>query len=325
MNYPNLWSGPEWRDSNSSWERRYRMHVDYGNGRVETRDVPSDVIDDHYIFDLTAKRKGTMPHGTVRPYYPTWERIKTFAEWGTWFGAGLLVGGSFVAGFLDRYHVTLAAQNDGLRRAIVDLQEFTKPCVEELPQAITACEQAAGLVARLTDAFKTMPTVAERLAKATAELADAETTKKGVEVCAKLVQYFTQILEPGEKVSEAMAQGGFFEKLKVCLVHHNMDTFWDAWADYSFGEQSLGFLLNVACVLGAGVTAHKVCKALLTDIGNMSEKNASLAAGVAAILAGLYVTTYGGTPKIMLVGGATFLAAKVIGMGIRACKVLRYQ
>ncbi len=290
---------------NISW----RARINYGNGNVETIDLP----DDRNHFDIEAVRDRTHAHELRTGRRPeisyfkvnrAQERLEKTVELGGHALTWGYIGSSVAAGFLDRYRLTLAARIDGLRGAIGTLSDLTKPCIEQLRKAMQDMQQAEQVVSKIQTAMQTVEAAGERLPLATMALKDAETAKKGFEVCANLVGEFTKIVEPMEKVNEAMAGQGLAVKVKEFIYNVDMATAREAWNTYSPGEQSLGYLLRAATVVGVGLAVRSGTISVCTNVLHLPESKAKLAGNIAGI----------GTGVLMGIQGS-LLTSAAIGLG----------
>jgi len=312
FNYNTSEYGQNWnKRARNSWAAR----IDYGSGGVETMRLPSDVGSNHYYIQTIMnkifgyeQRTGYRPTVEYYTYNPVTENLKygiNCAITAVAFGA---VGASFAAGFLDRYRLTLAARIDGLNKSISVLGDLTKPCVEQLPKVIKDLKGAADYLAKAQ---------AKSLELATAAFHDAARAKEGVEVCANLARDFSTIVEPMERVNEAMKGEGLFSKMGTFIANLDMATARAAWKDYSIGEQSLGYLYTTAKAVSVGYTVHAAGKAICKNVLSLSEENANLTANVAGALAGMYVATYGTgllqAASIGLLAVGTKIAANALG------------
>ncbi len=313
-------------ESKKAWAAR----IEYGFGDSETIKLARDVgVNPHEMQYITHKclaseqRTGTMPLVELYSFNPNLVRLAEVAEVGTKAVSYTLISSSLLAGFLDRYRMTLAAKIDGIKNAIGIIGDLTQPCRDKLPQALENIQNQLELIERIKQSIASGKSfLAQTLPSAASALSDAETSKNGLEVCANLASDFTKIVEPMQKVNEAMAGKGFATKLNVFVQNVDMTTVKDALKDYSPGEQSLGFLLSVATSVGVGFSVKAASKTVCTDVLNLSEKHAGTAANVAGIAAGLYIAASGGgitqAATIGLYAMATQVAAKTIGLGIRA-------
>ena len=153
-------------------------------------------------------------------------------------------------------------------------------------------------------------------------LQDAKTLSNGLEVCVNLANDFTKMVEPMQKLNNAMAEAGLGEKLQLFITNVDMATAKEAWSAYTIGEQSLGFLLRVSGGVGVGFATRNASKEVCSSIFNMSEKRAKLLANVVGIATcAAFLIRGDGLVQAATYGACAFgvqYAAKVIGTGIRA-------
>lgn len=288
----------------SEWGRNYasrmgnswRYEIDYNrNGKVINEDLPDDVGNNHFEIQVILNklhshelRNGIRPQVSLVKVNRALEYVETaVAVSGPALAVGTL-GSAVAAGFLDRYRLTLAARIDGIRGAIGVLSDLTKPCIEKLPNAIQKMQEAGQLVTQYQAVAE------EMLPLARGALQDAETAKKGLEVCANLVGEFSKIVEPMERVNEAMAGQGLATKMKEFIYNLDMATAREAWNTYSLGEQSLGYLLDAVTVVGVGLAVRSGTISVCTNVLHLSESKAKLVGNIAGIGAGVFVKMQGG-------------------------------
>lgn len=293
----------------------YKARIDYNDGTIETITLSDDVGQNPYevgaiINKAFAHEERTKIKPTVEYflYNKTVERLEKISVYGGKAIAGLMVGSSFLAGFLDRYRMTLAARIDGIRRAIGVINDLTQPCKDRLIAALNDLEKAKSLAIELEH------TTRHELAQQV--LFDTETKTKGLEVCANVAHEFTKIVEPMEKLNAAMAGEGLATKLRLAVANLDMSVLTEAWKDYSLGEQSLPFLLNVAASVGVGLSVFSAAKEVCTLIPSLTEERKNLLALTAGVVSGIYIATYGnGLVQAITIGASAYgvqLAAKSV-------------
>lgn len=317
----------------------HRMRIDYGSGTVEEIDLPEDFGRNQFeAIALTNKllayeaRTGIFPKTERIPYNRRIATLTNAVEIGSKAVATGLVAASLLAGFLDRYRLTLAARVDGIEKAISALNDITKPCIDRLPTALQNVEKAESLVSQIQAAIKTASEATQalllnnRLPQATSALTDAETAKRGLEVCANLMDDFKSLLQPMVEANKEMAGKGMLTKLRVLLSHGDMKTVSEAWKDYSIGKQSLSFLINAASGLLVGYTVKDASYSVCRNILNLSERHSRIAGYAFGITAGICTMASGqGVVQVAqytLTAVATNYAAKGIGKGIQMIRRL---
>jgi hypothetical protein len=314
--------------ANVSWGAR----IDYGFGNVETIELPPDVGSNPYNIEVVRnkshayeQRTGRRPNVEYFKINRTLERAEQAVELVTKALAWATVGSSLAAGFLDRYRLTLAARIDGLRSAIGVLTDLTKPCVVQLPKAMEDLQKAGQLVSKIKAAMQTVEAAGQRLPLAAVALKDAETAKQGLEVCANLASEFTKIVEPMERVNEAMAGQGLVTKAKEFVLNADMATVREAWNTYSIGEQSLGFMVRTASAVSVGLAVRSSVISVCTNVLNVTESKAKLAGNISGIAVGLVMGVQGSllqTAAVGLCAVGTNYAIKTVGAGVRTLRDL---
>ncbi len=314
--------------ANICWAAR----IDYGFGKVETIELPSDVGSNPYDVEVVRNkshahelRTGRRPNIEYIKINRTLERLEQAVELGTKTFAWSTVGASLASGFLDRYRLTLAARIDGLKSAIGVLSDLTKPCIEQLPKAMEDLQKAGQLVSKIKVAMQTVEAAGQRLPIAHMAFKDAENAKQGLEVCANLVGEFTKIVEPMQKVNEAMAGQGLAAKAKEFVMNADMATVREAWNNYSIGEQSLGYMVRTASAVGVGLAVRSSIISVCTNVLNLSESQAKLAGNISGLATGLVMGTQGSllqTAAVGLFAVGTNYAAKMVGASVRTFRDL---
>ncbi len=261
----------------------WRALLNFGNGIYKTVDLPSDVGQNEYVINQIRdealaheRRTGHMPTIEYVFYNRTIERLEQAAELGTRVFAQIAVGGSVVAGFLDRYRMTLAARIDGLRNAISVIRDISEPCIDQLPKALENVKNAEAYVSKIKAAQNSLPLAVQALQ-------DAKTLKTGVETCANLANEFTKIVAPMEEVNSAMAGGSLTTKLHHFIANLDMSVAKEAWSAYSLGEQSLHFLWHMAGGVTAGLATRSATHEIAANLLHISPRRAKLVSNLVGI------------------------------------------
>lgn len=287
-------------------EYRWKASLEYENGAKETIALDNDVGESPYVVGAIVlkaftheSRTGKMPKVEYYKYNYTLQRLEGMAEYMIPAASVATLGASFVAGFVDRYIMTLAARIKGVNMAMDHLVEYTKPCIEQLIKARTNVIDVREALEKINEVLKSVDSstrdfiLAERLPPASQELAKAETLEKGLKLCVDLVPEFKDIVRPMEKAYESLAGQGTLTKLMRFLPNFHGPTACDAWQDYRFSEQSTGFLINVLLTALIVFTVLPACRSVCTNVLNMHEKRAQIISSSAALAFGLLAAVYG--------------------------------